>query len=151
MDLTDKQIRDNLLNKVALIQAQQNALEEQLKKVRIALEVYSRSKDGSKNGSELTPTFKSKIQTIFKESDRFLSSNEVKDRVNIRFPDKIYSQAKFSGQFSIIYKKLGIKRFEQKDAPISMRYFYGLKSWFDKNGEPLTEYMKKNEELETLD
>jgi len=151
MDLTDKQIRDSLLNKVALIKSQQKALEEQLKKVQTALEVYSPKSTDSKNGAEMIHTFKSKIQTIFNESERFLTSNEVKDRVNIRFPNKIYSQAKFSGQFSITYQKLGIKRFEEKDNPITTRFYYGLKDWFDKNGDPKPEYKKNDEELETLD
>lgn len=92
---------------------------------------------------ELTPedkpkrklTLKMKTEAVLKETQEPLTSRQLMNVINQRYPEKKYKFGQFSGQFSVIYrrKNSNIRNYEIPDAPPKFKVFYGLKSWFSGN------------------
>ena len=78
-----------------------------------------------------TVTMKQKIRAVLSDARKPLTSREIMDAINEKFPDNIYTFSKFSGNFSQTYPKAGIKRYIRPEEPIKKRVVYGLEEWFD--------------------
>lgn len=139
-EITDKDIREHL-------EAKLKKLQDELDRVKIALKAYS-----EQNGHIETPpnaTLLMKITATLKEADEPLTSRELMDIFNKKYPEKTYKLSAFSGRLSQLHDKINKKSeitiFEVPNTPLSMRYFYILKSWYKENGELKQEYLQKLE------
>lgn len=75
-------------------------------------------------------TMKQKIVQALKDADKPLTSREIMNSINNKYPDRIYNFNTFSGNFSQNWKKAGVKKYERPDKPIEFRVVYGLSNWF---------------------
>jgi len=141
-ELTNNQLIKDLQLKVAKIESKKAEIEQELKRLQSMLDILLPDSSKTKNGSGSAITLKAKVLNVLKEANQFLTANELRDKVNIKYPEKPYDTGRFSGQFSFIYNKLGIKRHIEKDAPIQLRYYYGFESWFEKDGTPNKVYLQ---------
>lgn len=82
-----------------------------------------------KFGSPST-TMKQKIIRVLQEAGKPLTSRQIMDAINEKFPSRIYDFDSFSGNFSQTWAKAGLKKLVRPDQPIESRVHYGLSNWF---------------------
>lgn len=87
-------------------------------------------------------TMKQKIIQVLSDAGKPLTSREIMNSINNKFPDRIYEFNAFSGNFSQTWQKAGIKKYERPDEPIEFRVVYGLDDWFTDKGNLKPEYME---------
>lgn len=92
-----------------------------------------------KFGSPAT-TMKQKIVKALTDAGKPLTSREIMDSINIKFPHRIYDFNAFSGNFSQTWQKAGVQKYGQPDKPIELRVVYGLDKWFTHSGDLKQEY-----------
>ena len=90
--------------------------------------------------SDKTFTMKQKIIQVLNDAVKPLTSREIMNSINNKFPDRIYNFNTFSGNFSQTWKKVGVKKYERPDEPIEFRVVYGLDKWFTHLGDLKQEY-----------
>jgi len=140
-----KEIRDQLFNKVERLkwnfQKTKDEYEEQIKKYENALQALNELVadndqttlfiDDKKVSKTKDKTLRSKVIEIFKLYDTPLTSRDLMDLINNRYPAKQYEFNQFSAQFSTLYRRANskIKKYEVENAPPNKSAFYYLEEW----------------------
>lgn len=100
---------------------------------------------GSLNDAKTNPsglTFKDRVLSILADG-RPRTSRQIFNDFVITVPDtNIKEFYDFSGRFANILKIAGIEKHKILENPVSTRFFYGLKDWFD-GGRLKDEYKKR--------
>jgi len=93
---------------------------------------------------EKKDTFMTKVAQILQEANEPLTVTEMIPKMN-KISAKQYDYAKFSGTLSAQYKskRSPINQEKISDFPISYRYLYALKDWYDEAGKLKDEFYLK--------
>ena len=78
-------------------------------------------------------TLYDKIINILKTVNEPLTSNDVMAKINETYPNSNYEMPKFSGLFSVAYRKLGseIVQYKFKNPRYDIKAVYFLKNWWN--------------------
>lgn len=150
-NLTEDQIEELLLHKVAnlerhmeSLQLQLDDLDEQLDRAKLALDAYQDRHKIKKVVPEVInvtkpngkPTLSDKAEQIFLKLNKPLTAPELTKAINEFFPGKKKLESKtFSASWSGIYRdaQKPFQRMVFPNNPNESKYYYGLKTWFDNN------------------
>jgi hypothetical protein len=135
--MTDEQIKSSLKDKI------NQSYNEYVRKVERYVNALKALGENVSIGSPLTTptgtvkgglsvgfTMKQKIIQVLKDAGKPLTSREIMDSINNKFPDRTYDFNAFSGNFSQTWRKAGLQKYERPDKPIEFRVVYGLSNWF---------------------
>jgi hypothetical protein len=151
MTLTEEQIKQGLREKIKQLEKQIGACKTALLAFgdnSVSIKQESLSFEPSITVETIVAnrerkTVRSRVEGLLADSQCPMISREIMDAIN-KLYNKSYTFNNFSGNFSQTYRKPNskIKQYEIADAPIELKFVYGLKSWAD--GEELKhEYLQR--------
>lgn len=105
----------------------------------------SRLKTIPPKGNQPKLTLLAKALNVFTKANCPLPIGDIMEAINSSYPDRIYETDGFSGAFSGIHRKpnSGIFLYRANTKDMTLRYLYGLRSWFDDGGHMKEEYRNK--------
>lgn len=153
-----KELKEQLIEKISRLKFNFQRIkldyESQIKKYENAIEAInefasepdqlSLIPDEQSEELDNNKTLRTKIIEILTAYNAPLTSRDIMELINLKYPSKTYAFSQFSAQFSILYRRPNseIKQYSVKNVPISKSAFYYLESWED-DGELKTDYKNK--------
>ncbi len=140
-----------------LLKEETDKFEASIAWIKVALKNLSNNGENHVNSAPVThitpkkkapkgqkDTFMSRVATVLKEQDEPMTIIEMIDKMTQKYATK-YEYRKFSGALSVQYKKNYSLVNQEKitDFPISCRYLYTLKEWYDSSNKLKGEYWLK--------
>ena len=83
------------------------------------------------NNGQTKKTLNEEVIGVLKYENRPLTSRQIMDALNLKYPDKPYTFQGFSGSFAQAWTKGGIKKYTRENVPMSLKVVYGLTRWFE--------------------
>lgn len=153
-----KDLKEQLIKKVNTLRWNLQRIkldyESQIKKYENAIEAINEITSESEQLSLLpdehseeagaNKTLRTKVIEALTDYDSPITSRDIMELINSKYPSKTYTFPQFSAQFSMLYRRTNseIKQYSVKNVPISKSAFYYLEAW-EEDGKLRKDYKEK--------